>query len=282
MPGMGYKSAVYVVPKEELTSRLRRYTGVDSATMKQILDLLTFGSSNIRYHDIAIQPLIDLRNGNYALSPFVWTGVNPERNFCTLVNQIPEHRRTYSGLVNEKESLLRNEVQEFLAPLELETRSGGLDGTDLDIAIVDRTDRCCRCLELKWFIEPAEIREIEEKAQELRKGITQAKKLRALYERKNQRFIHDVLGISPDYAFLAAVASQNWIGHAEAQDDEVPIIKVWHLLYKIRECGSLRGAMVWLSTRRDLPVEGKDFEVQPMESNCGEWTCQWYGIKPLR
>ena len=65
--------------------------------------------------------------------------------------------------------------------------------------------------------------------QELRKGITQAKKLRALYEQKNQRFIHDVLGISPDYAFLAAVASQNWIGHAEAQDDEVPIIKGIHM-----------------------------------------------------
>jgi hypothetical protein len=61
----------------------------------------------------------------------------------------------------------------------------------------------------------------------------------------------------------------------------VPIIKVW-LLFKIRDCGSLRGAMEWLSNRMYLPVEGKDFEVKPMESTCGEWTCDWYGIKPLR
>jgi hypothetical protein len=282
MPGMGYRSSVYVTRKDELAARLRRYTGIELMTVCRILELLTFGSSNIRYPDIAVQPLIDLRNGNYALSPFVWTGVNPERNFCTLLNQIPEHRKIYSRLVNEKESLLRKAVEEFLRPLGLETRSGQVDGTDLDIAILDRKNQCCLCLELKWFIEPAEIREIEEKTQELRKGVTQAKKLRALYEQQDWRLLREVLDIRPDYALLTAVATQNWIGHAEAQDDEVPIIKIWHLLCKIRDTGSLRIAMEWLSRREYLPIEGTDFAVHPMDSTCGEWTCEWYGIKTLQ
>jgi len=84
MPGMGYTSSVWVVSKDELAARLGRYTGIALAALKKILELLTFGSSGIRNPDIATQPLIDLRNGNYALSPFVWMGTNPERNFCAL------------------------------------------------------------------------------------------------------------------------------------------------------------------------------------------------------
>jgi hypothetical protein len=282
MPGMGYTSSVWVVPRDELAARLRRYTGFELAAIKKILELLTFGSSGIRNPDIATQPLIDLRNGDYALSPFVWMGTNPERNFCALLNQIPEHRKVYSQFINEKEALLRTEIEAFLAPLGLEARHGELDGTNLDLGIVDRKDRCCLCLELKWFIEPAEIREIEERTEELKNGVLQAKKLQALYARKDKRLLNDVLGIEPDYCFGAAVASQNWIGHAEAQDTEIPIIKVWHLLYKIRDCGSLREAMEWLSQRKYLPIEGTDFRVMPMETSCGGWMCDWYGIEPLR
>lgn len=282
MPGMGYTSSVWVVPKDELAARLRRYTGVEGAALTKVLELLTFGSSGIRNPDIATQPLVDLRNGSYALSPFVWMGINAERNFCALLNQIPEQRKVYSRLINEKETLLREEIEDFLAPLGLDARHGELGGTDLDLAIVDRKDRCCLCLELKWFIEPAEIREIEERTEELKNGIVQAKKLRALYERRDDRLLRDVLGIEPDYLFSAAVASHNWIGHAEAQDNDIPIIKVWHLLHHIRDCGSLREAMDWLSKRKYLPVVGTDFEVSPMETSCGGWTCEWYGIKPVR
>lgn len=281
MPGMGYTSSIWVVSKDELAARLRRYTSVEVAALKTILELLTFGSNGIRNPDIATQPLIDLRNGDYALSPFVWMATNPERNFCALLNQIPEHRKVYSRLINEKEALLRKEIEDFLAPLGLDARYGELDGTDLDLGIVDRKARCCLCLELKWFIEPAEIREIEERTEELKNGVLQAKRLRTLFERRDDRLLRDVLRIEPDYCFRTAVASHNWIGHAEAQDEDVPIIKVWHLLYQIRDCGSLRETMDWLSQRKYLPVEGTDFNVQPMETSCGGWTCDWYGIEPL-
>jgi hypothetical protein len=281
MPGMGYTSSIWVVSQEELAARLHRYTSVEVAALKTILGLLTFGSSDIRNPDIATQPLIDLRNGDYALSPFVWMGTNPERNFCALLNQIPAHRKIYSRLINEKETLLRKEIEDFLAPLGLDARYGALDGTDLDLGIVDRKGRCCLCLELKWFIEPAEIREIEERTEELKSGIVQAKKLRALFERKDERLLRDVLGIESDYRFSTAVASHNWIGHAEAQDEDVPIIKVWHLLHQIRKCSSLHAAIDWLAQRKFLPVEGIDFNVQAMKTSCGAWTCDWYGIEPL-
>jgi hypothetical protein len=90
-----------------------------------------------------------------------------------------------------------------------------------------------------------------------------------------------VLNIEANYSLVAAVASQNWIGHFEAQDEDVPIIKVWDLLEKIKELRSLRGASDWLVSRKYLPTEGKDYAVVPVQFSCGEWACEWYGIQPL-
>jgi hypothetical protein len=279
--GMGYRSSVWVVSRDELLNRLRRYTGVDVGTIDKVLTLVTFGSSGIRNPDISTQPLVDLRNGFFALAPFVWLNINAERNFCVLLNQIPEQKQIYDRLKNEKESLLKAEMRDFLIPLGFDIRSGEVDGTDLDIAIIDRKNQACLCLELKWFIEPAEVREIEEKTRELKNGVDQAKKICALHESRDARLVRDILDIHEGYSFLVAVASQNWIGHSGAQDDDIPIIKVWHLLRRIRDTGSLPAAMQWLSSRDYLPKEGSDFAIVPIEISCGGWTCEWYGIKPL-
>jgi len=279
--GIGYRSAVWVVSRDELSTRLRRYTSLEAETVERILALMTFGASGIRNPDIAIQPLLDLRNGFLALSPFVWLNTNAERNLCVLLNQIPEQRKIYDRLKNEKETLLKAEMKEFVSALGLDVRSGVVDGTDLDLAIIDRKNSDCLCLELKWFIEPAEIREIGERTTELKGGVEQARKIRALYERGDRRLARDVLDIEPGYRFMAAVASQNWIGHSEAQDPDVPIVKVWHLLHAIRDRGSLRSAMEWLKNRDYMPKEGTDFAIIPIEIACGKWTGAWYGIKPL-
>lgn len=281
LQGLGYRSSVWVVSSDELFNRLCRYTGIAMATIRKVLALITFGSSGIHNPDIAIQPLIDLRNGFFALSPFVWLNTNAERNLCVLLNQIPEQRQIYDQLKNKKESLLKAEMKEFLTPLGFDTRSGTLDGTDLDFSIVDRKTKCCLCLELKWFIEPAEIRETQERTVELKKGIEQAKKISALYERCDTHLIRNILDIDRSYSFMTAVASVSWIGYSDAQDPDIPIIKVWNLLHRIKDSGSLRSAMECLSTRDYIPKEGVDFTIVPVEISCGDWTCEWYGIKPL-
>jgi hypothetical protein len=133
-------------------------------------------------------------------------------------------------------------------------------------------------LELKWFIEPAEIREIEQRSQELAQGIVQVKKIKVLFERGDER-LNVLLGIQ-DYQFFTAVASMNWIGHADVQDPDVPIIKVFHLLHRIAESGSLAEVVSWHGNKDYLPQAGKDFTVEPWEILCGKWSATWYGIKP--
>jgi hypothetical protein len=279
LPGLGYKSSVWVVTKEELSARLRRYTGIDVAVVNRVLDLITFGGAGIRHPDIAIQPLLDLRNGSFALAPFVWLNTNMERNLCVLLNQISEGKERYSRLSNEKERATREEVKKYLSTCNFSIKAGQVEGTDIDLAIIDRADKVCLCLELKWFIEPAEIREGDERARELAQGIAQAKKIRALFDGGDERLIEQLLDIDRDYLFFNAVASVNWIGHGDVQDSEVPIIKVWHLMRKIKCTGSLRNTVYWLRNRGYLPHQGEDYTIEPWRISCGKWSATWYGIK---
>jgi hypothetical protein len=281
MVGLGYPSSVWMLPVRELAVRLKQFTGIPRPAITNILDLITFGSNDIREPDIATQPLVDLRNGFYALSPFVFLNINVERNLCALLNQIPKERENYLTLVDEKETAVVEEMKEFLAPLNFEFKWGEVKGTNIDLAIVDRSSRVCLCLELKWFIEPAEIREIEDRTKELMRGVIQAKKISALFDAEDNHLIQHILKIDRDYIFMSAVGSVNWIGFGDVQDSAIPIIKIWHLLRFLKDTGSLSAAINWLKSRQYLPRAGTDYTVEPWEISCGKWSATWYGIKPL-
>jgi hypothetical protein len=264
----------------ELLSRLVRYTGRKRQVVESVLAILTFGSKGVRNPDIAIQPLVEFRRGACALSPFVWINSNAERNLCVLLNQMDEQRRVYAQLTQQKEALLRNELTRHLEHLNLDFRSGVFNATDIDLAIIDRVNRSCLCVELKWFIEPAEIREVQQRSEELTKGVAQAKQIMDAYERGDQRLL-ELLGIGGDWDFAAVVGSYNWIGHFDVQDVNIPIVKPWQLADEIRGRGSLVLAMNWLRKRAYLPVLDRDFAVVPIEIRCGAWQSTWYGIKPI-
>ncbi len=281
MAEFGYRSSVWLPQKDELLYRLKRYTSLDVNKINEILKLITFGSAGIRDPDIATQPLVDMANGCYALAPFIWINTDCERNLCVLLNQIPKQRKIYSDLKNQKESILKEEIKAFLSFLNLDFKDGKIEGTNLDIAIIDRKTKFCLCLELKWFIEPAEIREVDERTDELKTAVSQAKKILELYNAGDTRLIQTILEIDSSYSFFVAVGSQNWIGYSDAQDKEIPIIKLWHLINKIKESNSLEKAIRWLFKREYLPKRGEDFDIFTFPIKCGKWHSTWYGIKPF-
>jgi len=281
MQGLGYPSSVWVVKTDELVSQLGSYTGLSIQLISKILDYLTFGAKGIRYPDIATQPLIDLKNGSYALSPFIWGNSNAERNLCVLLNQIEQEKPIYLNLTLDKETILREEISASVKSLGYDVEFGKLEDTDLDIAILDRDEQVCICFELKWFIEPAEVRELVDRTEELQKGVLQAKKIMAHYNDRNPKLLHDILDIDNDYEFHVAVGSRNWVGNFDAQSDDVPIIKIKHFIEKLQELGSLKQAAYWLNTREYLPKEGVDYEIVDIELKVGSWKAPWYGIKPI-
>lgn len=173
--GIAFESSVWIPRKGALLKLLTRHTELPAYAVQAILEYLTFGEVGIRNPDVAIQPLVDLGNDHYCISPFLMTQIHAERNLCVLLNQVPADRKMYAALVDEREGLLRTETIRLLQPLCLDFKHGDVGPTDVDLAIIDHAEKVCLCVELKWFIEPAEIREVLMRSDELRKGVGQAK-----------------------------------------------------------------------------------------------------------
>jgi hypothetical protein len=277
VPGSAYESSVWTPRKGKLVKLMARHTRLPVQTVQSVLEYLTFGEVGVRNPDAAIQPLVDLGNDHYGISPFLLTQVHAERNLCVLLNQVPADRKLYAALVEEKEGRLRAETIQSLQSFGLDFKHGDVGSTDVDLAVIDHAAQVCLCIELKWFIEPAEIREVLMRSKELQRGVSQAKVLHALYVAKDAR-LFALLGIDEGYEFQAIVGSVNSVGRPGIQDPQIPIAKLWHVVSKVKETRSLRAVVQWLRLRAYLPVKGQDYKVQEVPVQCGKWKSRWYGI----
>ena len=278
--GMGYADSIYVRPFNDLLRQVVRYSGVSESKVQSILNDLSYGRE-IRHPDPALQPLIKLNAKDYAIMPHLWIACSPERNLAVLLNKLPSEKKTYSKLVDEKEELMRKRFTTSLSAKDFRFICGGVQGLpDVDLAVISDSEKTCLLLELKWFIYPAEVREIIEKSKEIEKGISQLRKLKDAFANNHESLLKK-LEIDSSYRLEGVVVSENWIGHAKVQSPEIPVIQADNLIEKLKLTESLESVVEWLKARKYLPTEGEHFEVPRFNATIGNWSVKWYGIKPL-
>ena len=281
LKGLGYSDSVWVLGQPELVNRLSRYTRLNNDKVQKVITYLTFGEVGVRDPDVAIQPIINLKNGLLALAPFIFLNSNSERNLCVLLNKIVDEKNRYAKLTQQKEDVLKNEIMNEIMHLGYRVESGRLSDTNLDLAIIDDNKKLCVVFELKWFIEPAEIRESLDRSKELEKGVEQANNIAIKFSGGDNQLINGVLKIDSTYELVAVVGSRNWIGNFYVQSELIPIVKVKHFVQELKERKCLKSIANWLKNREYLPKESIDYEIVDVPLQVGNWKSSWYGIKPI-
>ncbi|MDE0481703.1 MAG: hypothetical protein OXI67_03900 [Candidatus Poribacteria bacterium] len=277
----GYLDNIYVLTYGELLRRVVRYSGLSDAKVKSILDDLTYGNRGIRNPSPALQPMIKLNSKHYAIVPNIWICTSAERNFTALLNRMPDNEKIYAKLVGKKENLMKERFTTGLCDKDFKFISDNITNlTDIDLAIVNHSEKACLLLELKWFIAPTTAHERINKSKEIKKGICQILKLKQAFM-ENYGPLLEKLSIDSNYRFEGAVVSENWIGYGNVQNPEVPVIRANHLIEKLKTTDSLRATMEWLKDREYLPKEGEHFTVHRPTTTIGNWTIKWYEIKSL-
>lgn len=157
---------------------------------------------------------------------------------------------------------------------------GRPDLPDIDLALIDYEERRILCAELKWFIAPAEVREVHARHEDLAKGVSQCLNLMAAFAADPQ-LIAQTFGVDNGYLLSWIVVSANWIGFAQVQNDRVPIISERHFVAKIEHDQHLSTISAWLEERRYLPIEGRDYVLVNHADRYKNWTVEWYGIRGL-
>lgn len=281
--GCGYSQAVLVMSVDELAARIKRYTGICPEKVSVILDMLTFGACDQKKPDPALQPLVPLTADRVAIPPTLVLGSDFRRNVAVLLNRMPESKEVYSRLNTQREELCRNRIRETIESVGLRSWFGAWPGRpdlpNIDLVIVSDHEKHCLFLELKAFIEPAEVREVVERDEEITKGILQVKLLECAF--REDPTIRQVLGIDASYTATFAVASEFGIGSASVQDPLIPVVRISHLLSRLCHNAALKALADWLVRREFLPVKGVHYEYVPAISRIGPWELEWYGIKPL-
>ncbi len=280
--GLGYLNSVAVFDLGSLRKRVCEYSGVNSAEVEAILTQLTYGAAGITNPDPALQPLIPLTRSTLALAPLWWLGLSPERNLCTLLNRLPGEREAYLRLVGSKEMVMRSNITSRICNVSWAIKHGAIPGSsdlDLDLGIIDPSERIALILELKWFIDPAEPAELIRRMEDLDKGVDQLRARVACFQ--GSQVAREWLGIGADFEVVPVLVSANWIGFARNESDEIPIIRERHFARQLETASNLRDLASWLREKRYLPVEDKHFQVVPLVSRVGRWSVEWYAFKPL-
>ena len=277
----GYLDSIYVLTYGELLRRVVRYSGLSDVKVKSIFDDLTYGNAGIKRPVPALQPLIKLNSEHYAIAPNIWICSAAERNFISLVNKLPSEKEIYAKLVGEKEGLMKQHFTAGLSDKDFKFISGNITNlTDVDLALVDHSEKACLLLELKWFIAPTTAHERINKSKEIKEGISQILKLKQAFA-GNHKLLLEKLNIDSSYSLEGVVVSENWIGYGNVQSPEVPVIRANHLIAKLDATDSLQSTIEWLKYREYLPEEGKHFTVHRPTTTIGNWSVKWYGIKRL-
>jgi hypothetical protein len=282
---MGIKDSVIIVPKDSLEFNMVKYTGVDFSKVTQFIENLTYGARGIKSPDPLTQPFIKINSTQYAISPCLITGNSIERNYTILINKIPEERKNYLNLVSLKEGILRRKIIEGMNSPNFRYFNGDVPALqkcpDIDLAIIFDQKKTVLFLELKWFIAPAETREVLEKGQEIQKGISQLLNIKDAFQKDPIPFFRS-LNIDENYHPSFVLVSANFIGEGWDQNKDIPVIQVDHFLRKYKETLDLISLINWLNNRQYLPIENKDYRLERVISTIGEWNVAWNGIIPIR
>ena len=157
---MGYIDSICVPTCNELVRRVVRYSGLSKVKVRSIFDDLTYGNGGVTHPDPALQPLIKLNSEHYAIVPSLWMCSAAERNLTALLNKLPSEKKIYRKLVSEKENLMKESFTTALSDKDFRFVSENVKNlSDVDLAIVNDSEKACLLLELKWFIAPTVARE---------------------------------------------------------------------------------------------------------------------------
>lgn len=254
------------------------YDAVDS-----ILSLLTYDiclySGNRQHPDVVYQPFFSLNDRDLALSSFLVTQSNAERNLSHLISIV--NRDLWSKLSTYKQLIQRSSILKFFDSNSRIQASGSYDygSGDIDLFLLDEDDKFGLIVELKWLIDPDRIRDVFWTIRDLQKGIEQARRSLNWVKSNTYEFAAKA-GINrsliESIEFEGVVLSKNTLGGGRVWSDDIPIVneKIMQFVLGKPLGRTLRDFWHVAQQRSYIPINGKHFEDADIEVTFGEVTFQ--------
>lgn len=233
-PQIRLKNALINIPYDTFTESVTKLCGVDGATVKAIIDYITFDPRK-KNVDIMYQPITLIQNRTILIAPILFMGSRPERNLLAVVSSKNDYK--HSKEVNDLEDLMVQEIVDML-PIDdniIVAKHKKLEGRlpDIDLGIYDvLTDSVLLC-ELKWFMAADSSKEVYAREDDITHGCEQSDSIMTYALTNKEKFMKQVFGVN-DYEFTdffcCVVAKHN----IRTRNKYVPVIDISKLKHLIQ------------------------------------------------
>lgn len=244
-----------------LARALSRNGGVAMESARALLELLTYGK-RVDSPDPALQFFFAIRPGLLGVPWGMYLTCNAERNLLTLMARThPSDFHTASGAF---ETAMTQELRDVLTErtwraifnrtLPNESAAG-----EVDAILIDPASHTVLVVELRWFLEPSESREVAKRQKAGREKAEKAKKKRAAVERRLAQLLAEAnVSGEAEWTVDTVAVFDNYLPTPEGTAD-VPFISHRAFLSGVLRFESLAELVAWIRDGRWLPVAGRHF-----------------------
>jgi hypothetical protein len=268
LTGVGASQICFMPLRVALEKDITDIAGLSLARVREILEVMTLGHG-VETSDPALQPLIPIGRDRLAVPSFNVLSSNWARNMLTL------HARTERRTFNSQSGIFEVEMTRsmfsaigthfFKRPNAFLPTNRELE--EIDIVIVDEQNRAILLCELRWILQPGDVREVINKRGEIQKKVAQI-----------ERKVKGVRAVLPKVLKTLDLPNGSWDvqgiividgygGLQSTKPKEFPIVPMKVAVEAINASKNLRHMHALLGTPIWLPRPNMDFSIKREAQN---------------
>ncbi len=262
LEGIGVDQICLSIRTAQLNDDIARVSGVPKKIVRAITAALTFGNETDT-PDPALQPLVPIGGGQLAVPAFIILSSDWSRNMLSLHTRVSPDSFNANSNVFERSMItaIEAELPNHFAKrstFEIPTPNGS---EEVDLILVDDGARSILIGELRWMLQPGDVREVLNRKKVIQEKVAQARrKLRGTRAAIQQ--VVQKLGLSPalDWTINSVVIIEGFGGAPSDQPNELPVVPRDVFIRLLEIAPSLDQAHAVLCSPLWLPREGVDYE----------------------
>jgi hypothetical protein len=262
--GGNHQSLVLKITKGDLIQDIGELaTNINHEDIKKFIDFLIYGNQ-ITNPDPALQPLFSTLTGDILIPCNLIISNNFQRNLLSLYTRVASSAFDNQSKIFETSMI--NEANSWVSklPFALVNEHIVADNKreEVDILIIDENDKFILVMEFRWFIQPGDSREVQERIKVCNQKVTQT-------ERKLAFITKNIKEITKKYN-VSSTNSEEWevqgcvvikgFGGQQSINDEIPIITLDVLSIGAQEQRAARHLFNWIKSKSWLPLEHCHYE----------------------
>jgi hypothetical protein len=262
--GGNWQSLVMKTTKSQLIEDISVFTGnISNVNIEKFIDFLIYGRG-VNNPDPALQPFFLTMSNEILIPCSLVISNNMQRNVLSLYARIDSSEFDRQSHAFEKEMI--SEADSWIRCLSYSLVNEiiviGKNKEEIDVLLVDSESKFILVLEFRWFLQPGDIREVQQRISTCYQKVTQTERKLKFVKENHKAIIEQYfpeVDSSGSWDINGSVVIKGF-GGQESPNKEVPVITLDVLNVGAEKLRNLKELYNWIESKVWLPEKSLHFE----------------------